>query len=430
MAGEVIDSLLVRLGLETDAKDFREAQSMFDGVRRSALQFGAVIGAGLGVRELTFGFASAKDELAKFGEVYGVTAQFVDSLGYALEQSGGSARDAFGSIKRIRDLLEATEWGEVASDAFRVAGFDPYLLRGVTDASEAYERLAEAVQGLSQEDARRALSALGFGDAEIRLFRQGPEGLRQLLAESESYARVTKEMTDRAARFQTELTRMTKAVEGVSNELSALVLDDFSDAMRQAADYLRENRSEIAGFFEKALPWLEATAVGIGALVALQAGQKGLALLGPLARFGGPVAAVATAFQFSRENPNYLQHSKDAFLADEGTRSFFRAIGNMTGWEWAKDWGGANEGPGYDPNNPSLPSYEDIIGGLGGPVTPPPVPLPPPPAPSIHTENHITVDARGASDPAAVEAAGQRGVEKALQRAAESAVNDLRTPVR
>src|SRR5690606_40239767 len=115
---------------------------------------------------------------------------------------------------------------------------------------------------LSQEDARRALSALGFGDAEIRLFRQGPEGLRQLLAESESYARVTKEMTDRAARFQTELTRMTKAVEGVSNELSNLILDDFSSAMQAASEFLRENRSEIAGFFEKALPWLEATAVG------------------------------------------------------------------------------------------------------------------------------------------------------------------------
>lgn len=400
MAGEVIDSLLVRLGLETDAKDFREAQSMFDGVRRSALQFGAVIGAGLGVRELTFGFASAKDELGKFAEVYGTTAQFVDSLGYALAQSGGSARDAFGSIKRIRDLLEATEWGEVASDAFRVAGFDPYLLRGVTDASEAYERLAEAVQGLSQEDARRALSALGFGDAEIRLFRQGPEGLRQLLAESESYARVTKEMTDRAARFQTELTRMTKAVEGVSNELSNLILDDFSNAMQAASEFLRENRSEIGGFFEKALPWLEATAVGVGTLVALQAGKKGLAMLGPLARAGGPIAGVALAYQFSQENPGFLEQAW-APWQDQLQRWGF--LGGQAETVPAEDvWYGADGIPGFAP----------------------------PPAPSIHTENHITVDARGTSDPAAVEAAGRRGVEQALQRAAENAVNDLRTPVR
>src|SRR5690625_5048346 len=119
MAGEVIDSLLVRLGLETDAKDFREANALFDGVRTKALQFGAVIGAGLGVQNLTFGFAKAKAELGAFADVYGVTAQFVDSLGYAFEQVEGDAGDAFTSIKRVRDLMEATEWGEIPSDAFR-----------------------------------------------------------------------------------------------------------------------------------------------------------------------------------------------------------------------------------------------------------------------------------------------------------------------
>lgn len=419
MAGEVIDSLLVRLGLETDAKDFREAQSMFDGVRRSALQFGAVIGAGLGVRELTFGFASAKDELAKFGEVYGVTAQFVDSLGYALEQSGGSAQDAFGSIKRIRDLLEATEWGEVASDAFRVAGFDPYMLQGVTDVAEAYERLSAATQGLSPEEARRALSALGFGDAEIRLFRQGPEGLRQLLAEGESYARVTKEMTDRAARFQTELTRMTKAVEGVSNELSSLILDDFSNAMQAASEFLRENRSEIAGFFEKALPWLEKTAVGIATLVALQGGKRALGYLGAAA---GSLPIVAAGMIVATAIDKYGELDQHSDIGELGQSGGLDALNILSGAPV----------PMPSMSAPSVHTENDIIGGLGWPVPspPPPVPLPPPPAPSIHTENHITVDARGAIDPAAVEAAGQRGVEKALQRAAESAVNDLRTPVR
>src|SRR5690625_3034589 len=306
---EVIDSLLVRLGLESDEKDFREASAMFDNVRRSALQFGAVIGAGLGVQNLTFGFARAKDELGKFADTYGTTAQFVDSLGYALDQSGGSARDAFCSIKRIRDLLEATEWGEVSSEAFRVAGFDPYMLQGVTDVAEAYERLSEATQGLSTEEARRALSSLGFGDAEIQLFRQGPDGLKRLLEESESYARVTEEMTEQAARFSTSLTNLSKAAEGVSNEFSALILDDFSDTMQAAADFLRENRGEIASFFEKALPYLEATAVGIGTLVALQGGRSLFGKLGGvagLARSGGPLMGIALGYQYLQERPDEM----------------------------------------------------------------------------------------------------------------------------
>src|SRR5690625_2713412 len=160
---EVIDSLLVRLGLESDEKDFREASAMFDNVRRSALQFGAVIGAGLGVQNLTFGFARAKDELGKFADTYGTTAQFVDSLGYALDQSGGSARDAFGSIKRIRDLLDDRDWGRISEAAFEVSGFDPYgALAGVDDVTEAYERLADAISGLSDTDATKALEALGL----------------------------------------------------------------------------------------------------------------------------------------------------------------------------------------------------------------------------------------------------------------------------
>lgn len=417
---EAIDSLLVRLGLESDAKQFRDAEQMFDGLKSKALQFGAVIAGGLGLNALTFGFAQAKDQMGKFAAIYGTTAQFVDSLGYALGQSGGQADEVYGSIRRVADLIERTEWGEVPSDAFRIAGFNPMLLQGVTSIAEAYERIDSAAARMSREDRRRALSALGFSEAEITLFSGDSGGLANLMAESESFAKVTKDMTDKAAEFTTSVSRLTKSVEGLGNNISALILPEITEATNRAAEFVRDNRDELTSFFEKALPFLEATAIGVAALVTLNAGGRAAQLLGPLMLRVPQLAAIGATYTFLQDNPSHFEESFTAARAD--SKYWARKFGEGSEYapwysparyvmRWMKGYGAIPENMlddgRYSPDKPD-------IGGL----TPP----------AGNTTIHV--DARGATDPRAIEEAGERGVRKALQQAAENSINDLRTGVK
>ena len=180
---ETIDSLLVELGLDTDKQAFNEAGQIFTGLRSKALLFGAAIGTiGAAAGGVTASFAAEVDRMGKFGEVYDATAQDINRLGFALEKSGGSAEDAFSSIERLRDLQARWRQGEFP-DAAAFFGIDPRVLQSTGDLLRDYERLAQAVQGMGVNQRRNALQALGFSDAEIKLFGDGIGTMRQYFKE-------------------------------------------------------------------------------------------------------------------------------------------------------------------------------------------------------------------------------------------------------
>lgn len=403
---EQIDELFVKLGLQTDARAFSEAQNQFDGLKSRALQFGAAIGAGFGLNELTFGFAQATDRMAKFAETFSVTPQFVDELGFAFEQIGGTSDDAFSSIQRVADLIEQTEWGEIPIDAFREAGFDPYLLQGVTDIATAYERISEATQGLDMESARRALGALGFSNEEIRLFRQGPAGIEAMRADARALADIDQDMIEQAAAFQEATSRLGRALGGVADEISKLFVGDLADTLNSLADFLGDNRDNIADFADEALPILAGIASGIGALVAIQGGR---AALGALANIPGATALAAGvgvgAFLLATEpQDDFDQKDFDDFrrrLENQGV------IDRPEGIQETED---ILEGLFPGSTSPGLSMRPDGGMGSGG------IRL---------SYGNINVDARGSTDPAATGAAVERAIDQAMQRAAENTITDL-----
>jgi len=246
---EPIDDLFVRLGLETDEKQFNQADQMFSRLKTGALQFGAVIGAGFGLRELTFGFSESVEEMTRFADVFDVSAGFVDKLGFAFNQTGGDANDAFSSIRKIADLIEDTEWGDIQQIAFR-EGVDPRLLEGVESVEEAADRLSQLGQTLDPEKARRFFSALGFGDSEIRLFRgTGDESLQALMQEAEARASLSEEMQEGARELEQARGRLARELTGLSREISELGVGGLATAIDAFADALNENRGLIVDVF-------------------------------------------------------------------------------------------------------------------------------------------------------------------------------------
>lgn len=405
---ETIDSLLVKLGLETDDEGFKEAKSLFDGVTTTALQFGSVIGAGLGVQNLTFGFANAKEALGRFAEKFGTTAQFVDSLGFAFEQTGGDADEAFSLIRRMKNLMEDTQWGEIAERAFRIQGINPMMLQGVTGVEDAIKVISDAVRQLSPEAARRFVRDMGLSENDLGLMRgTGNEDLRTLLKEGEELAKVTKEMTDQAINFNSEVGRLSKAVEGITNQFSALIIDDFADSMKQATDFLKENNQQIIDFFKDALPILKDISFGIGALIILEGGKRGAAgllkILGSkTGMLGLGALAVYGGLEMAKDYDETTQQLRDQGMDEEADRReqhVLRSAGGAGGAFMMQLPREMRMGP---------PSESTTHNN------------------SITQNNTVHIDARGISDPEAI----GKVFDKKAGELTKMAIRDLETPVK
>lgn len=421
---EQIDSLMVKLGLDSDEKQFKQAEGQFDSLRRTALQAGAAIGAGFGLNELTFGFANATDEMARFAEVYGVAPQFVNELGFAFQQTGGDAQDAFSSIQNVADLIESTEWGEVPADAFREFGVDPMLLQGVESVADAYDRIMSATDNLDPETARRFFGAMGFSEADLRLAQgTGDESFDALMEEGRKRSELTESMLESARAFTRGQGQLTESMEGVANEISDLFAGDLGESMSEMADFLDENRDAITEFADEALPYITAMAAGIATLVAFETGKKGLDM-------GGGIGSILKAAGIGGLLSTWDWKAGD-FEDTFGFRPpdwLFEPIGSGSDSEdGIPDGRGRNtpgapadssymDSPNYDPNlDPGplegvAPDQAMIRGGN-------------------QTNIELNVDARGSRDPAATEAAVSRGVDKALARAAENAMIDMSSRV-
>ena len=386
---EQIDSLMVKLGLESDAQQFQQAERQFDSLRSTALQAGAAIGAGFGLNELTFGFAKATDEMRRFSEIYSVAPEFVDQLGFAFERTGGDASDAFESIRNVADLIESTQWGEIPSDAFREFGVDPMMLQGVESVAEAYDRIVGAAQDLDPETARRFFGSMGFSEAELRLARgTGDESFRSLMAEAESRADLTQSMQDNAEAFTRGTAQLQRSLEGVSREISDIFVGDLGKSMTELADWLSENRNEIREFADEAIPYLKVMAGSLGVLVAIQSARSALGILKSVPGLTALVAGAGYGAYLSAQDG-------DASVTDSPLPSGVQPIGG--GLDTSMIGGGPDR----------------AFGGGGN-----------------QTNIDLRVDARGSRDPAATEEAVSRGVDRALSRAAENAVIDLSSTTR
>ena len=74
LMSNVISSFLVGIGFDYDKKSAKQIEGGIDTIKSKALQLGAVVAGGFGLKSLTADFASSADMLGKFSQVFGVNA--------------------------------------------------------------------------------------------------------------------------------------------------------------------------------------------------------------------------------------------------------------------------------------------------------------------------------------------------------------------
>lgn len=310
MAGEHIDALLVKLGLETDAKSFRDGANQLSGLRAGALAAGAGMAAAFaGAVKISSDVAKSADDLAKWSRAAGVSAQYAAKLSFAMKQVGGSDADARGLVELANSLRDSAKWGELSERAFTAAGFNPQRIQqeGMSP-EETIDFLAQGLSSMQLDQRRQIAGAMGVGDKSFRLLsdRDGMHGSFRRAAELGGTP--SDELLKNAEAYVAAKGELEELMEGFKNSIADEMLPGMTGLIESITGFSVDNREEIGKFFEEATPYLKATAAGIAVLVAAQVGKKGLAAMGGaggaagLAAKAGGIGALISAWDWDADD--------------------------------------------------------------------------------------------------------------------------------
>lgn len=249
---EVVDELLVRLGLETDAKGFKQANAEFSGLRTTALATGAAIGtalvgAGVAAVRMSADIAKSADDLGKWSKAAGVSVQFADKLSFAMAKFGGSSADARALIDRVNDIRESAEWGEIAQRAFTAAGFNPQQIQQQNMSTEqTLDFLSRGISGISDQDQRRqVMEALGISGPYAQNMMSDRGGFVAEMGRAEELGLITDALIENAAAYNDAVTENEKVLRSMREEIANNLLPIMKAWVESLTGWVMENKAGV-----------------------------------------------------------------------------------------------------------------------------------------------------------------------------------------
>ena len=294
---KTISNLLVGIGFDLDKKSTDKVSSGIDGVKSKALKLGSIVAGAFGIKALTSDFANAKDDLGKFSEVFGSTADSINAFGNALKLEGGTLggfMSQLASLEKFRAGLAVGDAGFIA--AAGRAGLDTQALIDAKDATEGYLTLADQFQKMTKQERINAADALGLDEASIRLLSKGREGIEEVVERQRKMRPVTNEMTKAAAEFNDEFQDLTTNIGGFADKISAKVLPQINNVVSGMNDWISSNRELLNSGTDTFLDSVSENILSIAASLGLVTAGSGLALAGAItSKAGGKLGLGAVA---------------------------------------------------------------------------------------------------------------------------------------
>jgi hypothetical protein len=192
---KTISNFLVGLGLDLDKKSFDGAASGIDSIKSKALQLGTVVAGAFGIKALTSDFAASRDQLGKFAETFGVTADDVQAFGNALRLEGGTLEGFMSQLASLEQFRAGLATGDTGFlEAAGRAGLDTRALIEAENATEGFLSLADQFQKMTQQQRIAAAQAIGLDEAGIRLLSNGRNEIERVVDAQRKMRPVTEEM--------------------------------------------------------------------------------------------------------------------------------------------------------------------------------------------------------------------------------------------
>jgi hypothetical protein len=290
---QVIEELLIGIGLETDKKSFQGAENSLDGLASKALQIGAIVAGAFGVDALTFGFAERIDELGKFGERWNVAANDVAAYDKALGLAGGTQGEFLGTIRNLSKALTLAPFeraqllGEMSK--FGIGNQINEVLNAGS-ALDAFLVSADQLNSLQGKQKEKFIEAMGFGESEVRLLSQGRAEILKVVNQQKKMAPVTQKMTDTAAKFNDEYQNMNTNLSGFSDKIATPLTAAIAEIMVGMNGWADANREVVNSMLEIGGGALADNIGTISTVMTLLGGAK---MLGGLTAAAGKIGLIS-----------------------------------------------------------------------------------------------------------------------------------------
>ncbi|TGG92534.1 hypothetical protein E4656_13780 [Natronospirillum operosum] len=203
---------------------------------------------------IAFTTASSGDEMAKFSDQVGMSADQLQRWQYAAERNGvsnfNSSLESF--VRRLGDARNGQ--GELFS---RLQDTQPQLLRqlmATNDTSEALRIYMRALEGTDDALERNQLAAAAFSRSGMdmsRLVRDGGEALDGLMDQAHRFGHFfSGEGLAASEAFADGLTNMRSSLFGVRNIVGSALLPVFTELMGQLTELVIEHQPAIQAWAE------------------------------------------------------------------------------------------------------------------------------------------------------------------------------------
>lgn len=240
---KTISNFLVGVGFDLDKKSADGVASGIDSIKSKALQLGALVAGAFGIKALTTDFANAKDDLGKFAEVFGGSADDISAFGNALRLEGGTLEGFMSQLASLEQFRAGLATGDTGFlEAAGRAGLDTRALIEAETATEGFLTLADQFQKLSRKQRISAAQAIGLDEASIRLLSKGRNAIEEVVEAQRIMRPVTDEMTDAAAEFNDQMQDMGTNIGGVADQISVKLLPQINNVLAGMNSWIAANR--------------------------------------------------------------------------------------------------------------------------------------------------------------------------------------------
>ncbi len=301
-------------------------------IKRLAKSIVGMVGTYLALDAAVGSFNATVTELEAIGrtaDALGLPVEDVDAFGRAMVAMGG---DAEGARDSLVDMAESM--GEALQDA-ESGRAEVYAKLGISlrdangeaiNATEGVLRLADAVQGMSQEEAIFRVKELGITDNRtVEMVLKGRKELERMLGVQKEQSGVTKESIENARRYTESLNGFKASVGSAGQSIMQAMIPALTtivDWLRKGMDWASEHKDVIVGFLAAVAAVV--AAVYLPAMIAAAAAT--LAATWPLIAIGAVIAAVAAAFALAYDDVMNFIDGNDSLIGQVLER--FPAVGD------------------------------------------------------------------------------------------------------
>lgn len=269
MAGQVIDSLMITLGLnasgvKSGAKEAddsirkvgneadktkeklqdagKHGAEAFSSLGKSALQFLAILGGTVAIKNFVTDTVKSTAAIGRFAENLGMSVNSVSAWGHAARLAGGTAEGLQGTLAMLSRAQ--TEYQLTGN-----TGMLPYLSQlnvQLTDAGNKSRPLVDVMTDISKAVTTRIpgdrakqhnfLAMMGIDEGTINLMLKGPVAMRAMVAERERASAVTAKEVAEAEKLRVEFEKVNQQMEKLGREVVTKMAPAIMDLTKAFGD--------------------------------------------------------------------------------------------------------------------------------------------------------------------------------------------------